>query len=715
MSSADFAPTFIGNVGETQGLAVMGRIAATKKWVKKQSETSRPKAGPVKGSHVRKGLKAARKASNLPSQAKVVNLSIVHGPRELETHPKGSDFAFPYQPLNPQKSEIRVITLHPGTQSSPIECSLHHIPNASKSRASYKALSYTWGAPEPTRILSLDGIQIEVRENLWQALYHVREEETTVRLWVDALCINQQDIPERNEQVSRMGTLYNQAKEVIVWLGPEKDGSDIAISFIKNSVVPPTRGLSSDLSSHLFSEEGCSILDLVKREYWRRVWIIQEVFRARKIIIHCGHEKLQWKDFAKFFRHVRTIPESLFQHFSKFYPRESITALCHNPATTLTDHRTTRYQDLETLLMSYDGTFCCDPRDKVYALLGLAGRRLTSRSQKLVGQNWLTIDYSRSARDLFQELTLMYLAHIGDVFMVRWMQMLQRILGLPPLWTSPQTPLKSTAMGQLTCKTFMPVRISTVSPEFTWHLDLVIDSKAQTETHYEKTELDELFQWYAQFSEVTMPSGTQLTRALYTLVEEDIARLKHSKNTGSITSYSQSADMTGAARAEASGTGTTGLRLFATQSGRLGLTSCDVGCSDELVRFFGCDVAFIVRQAPPGQMSSSIGSDKTIKGRAFILASDLCPKDPSFLTSYNARFRWAIPSSLDLASWYRDASESSLKTMDPGSRKMIDPDVLYPEKGFEMFPTREDDLDHVLQLHPFYWTMSTREWEFWTW
>ncbi|PMD15205.1 hypothetical protein NA56DRAFT_550813, partial [Hyaloscypha hepaticicola] len=126
------------------------------------------------------------------------------------------------------KSEIRIIILKPSTVSMPLECTLQHVSNANKSRASYKALSYTWGPPEPTKILLRNGIQIQVRENLWQALHHVRQESSSLRLWVDALCINQEDIPERNEQVSRMGTLYNQAEEVLVWLGPEKDGSDIA-------------------------------------------------------------------------------------------------------------------------------------------------------------------------------------------------------------------------------------------------------------------------------------------------------------------------------------------------------------------------------------------------------------------------------------------------------------------------------------------------------
>ncbi len=235
-------------------------------------------------------------------------MSIVHGPQVLEKFPENTAFAFPYLPLDSTKSEIRIIILKPSTVSMPLECTLQHASNSNKSRASYKALSYTWGLPEPTKILSLNGIQIQVRENLWQALHHIRQEISNLQLWVDALCINQEDIPEKNEQVSRMGTLYNQAEEVLVWLGPEKDGSDIAIYFVKTTIATPSRSLPLDLSSDLFPQVGVqSVLSLLDREYWKRVWIIRDVFRARKILICCGHKRLPWKDLSKFFRRVKNL------------------------------------------------------------------------------------------------------------------------------------------------------------------------------------------------------------------------------------------------------------------------------------------------------------------------------------------------------------------------------------------------------------------------
>ena len=189
----------------------MGRHESTRTWVKRQSEGTRTSAGNEDGKRRKISPKDPSDANATPlaSQGKMVNMSVVHGPRYLAMPTEDTAFTFPYQPLDSSKSEIGIIILEPGTASSPLKCNLQHVSNANKSRASYKALSYTWGPPEPTKLLSLDEIQIQVRENLWQALYHIRQEDASLRLWVDALCINQEDIPERNEQVSRMGILYN--------------------------------------------------------------------------------------------------------------------------------------------------------------------------------------------------------------------------------------------------------------------------------------------------------------------------------------------------------------------------------------------------------------------------------------------------------------------------------------------------------------------------
>ncbi|PMD36727.1 HET-domain-containing protein [Hyaloscypha variabilis F] len=693
------------------------RINTTRKWVDEQAKGSRPPASNHNGGGKRRKIEVKRQQDVLAHPAKVVNMSIVHGLRDLAIPLDGSAFAFPYKPLDSSKSEIRVINLKHGVAPSPVECTLQHIPMASKSRGFYRALSYTWGPSEPTKVLLLDHIQIEVRENLWQALYHLRQPDADLSLWVDALCINQEDIPERNEQVSRMGTLYNQAEEVIVWLGPRKDDSDTAVSAIKRSVVPSSRLVSVNVpsSSGSFSSiEIHSIHNLLHREYWTRVWIIQEVFKARKIMIHCGHENLPWKDLAKFLRQAKKMSDDYLDPFFEHIPRSEVTGIFHSPATPLTDHRTTRIRDLETLLMTYDGSFCCDPRDKVYALTGIAGRRLTDRSKKLVGQDWLTIDYSRTPHELFQVLTLMYAAEVGDGYLVRWMQMLQQILKLPAPWTTSPTPLPQGSAGEVACKTCLHARVSSIGPAITWYpyaKRLSIRNPSQYPSR--SPDYTALFEWYSQFLGPRMPSSGRVKKALLDLTEEDMARLESFKHADWLTKFVPSGQAVSSVDAASSRANSPKIRPFTLHTGRLGFTSCEITESDEIVRFHGSDVALVV---PRVQRMTLESPDIQAKGRALILKSDNTENPPGFLSSFNSKFEWAVPSWLDDLSYHYNIEDDSFDPQYPeiglwGLDK-APPDDSY-QKEVERFDGLRSGLNGTGSWR--YWRKTLKEWEFWTW
>lgn len=100
----------------------------------------------------------------------------------------------------------------------------------------YEALSYTWGSMEKAvsaRVIdeTTDRTQtIALGANLADALEHLRLETESRTLWVDAICINQADIEERNAQVKRMGSIYTLAERVVIWLGPETSDSNLALS-----------------------------------------------------------------------------------------------------------------------------------------------------------------------------------------------------------------------------------------------------------------------------------------------------------------------------------------------------------------------------------------------------------------------------------------------------------------------------------------------------
>ncbi|KAF8860198.1 HET-domain-containing protein, partial [Acephala macrosclerotiorum] len=125
-----------------------------------------------------------------------------------------------YEPLR-EKDSIRLLILYPGLPDDEISCSLLHVRFCESPR--YEALSYMWGSEKDQMEILLDGNKHPIRNNLWQALKHLRSERYKRFLWADALCIDQASEEERNHQVAQMSDIYEQAMGVRVWLGLEDE------------------------------------------------------------------------------------------------------------------------------------------------------------------------------------------------------------------------------------------------------------------------------------------------------------------------------------------------------------------------------------------------------------------------------------------------------------------------------------------------------------
>jgi hypothetical protein len=95
----------------------------------------------------------------------------------------------------------------------------------------YEALSYTWGSGSETEIVRLDNLEAFVRPNLNSVLRRIRKDTEVRFLWVDALCIDQRNVIERNAQVARMRDIFAKAEQVFAWLGDEADDSDLAMGY----------------------------------------------------------------------------------------------------------------------------------------------------------------------------------------------------------------------------------------------------------------------------------------------------------------------------------------------------------------------------------------------------------------------------------------------------------------------------------------------------
>lgn len=112
------------------------------------------------------------------------------------------------------------------------------------------------------------------------------------RLWIDALCINQNDYKEKSSQVGRMGTIFSSTKLVLSWIGLARDGSNDALRMLRILSMSYSELPEFVATSGLTDSLIISTVSLCERTYWHRVWILQELFLAQKFVVMCGPESI---------------------------------------------------------------------------------------------------------------------------------------------------------------------------------------------------------------------------------------------------------------------------------------------------------------------------------------------------------------------------------------------------------------------------------------
>ena len=129
-----------------------------------------------------------------------------------------------YSPI--AKDRFRLLVLRPSSFEEEIQRSLI-IPQADLAELEYEVLSYVWGLSSKTVPINLDGFKVPITQNLEYALRYLRRQTQPRRIWVDAVYINQADLDEQSKQVSRTKNIYQQAFNVVMWLGEENEPSEI--------------------------------------------------------------------------------------------------------------------------------------------------------------------------------------------------------------------------------------------------------------------------------------------------------------------------------------------------------------------------------------------------------------------------------------------------------------------------------------------------------
>lgn len=209
-----------------------------------------------------------------------------------------------YRPLDHRRSEIRLLTLLPSSRpTDSIRCSLSH--TSLDDSPQFETLSNVWGPPVPTLDIVVDSARFAVTTNLHQALGALRRSKKPRVLWVDAICINQDDDDEKAYQVPLMGRLYTEAPRTVIWFGASNANVEALIAWLQihgpNRKIEP--GLKLDAQTLLSEKARCwkdlmmleaanGFFDILTTRYWYRMWTFQEFLLPKNDpLCYCGpHE-----------------------------------------------------------------------------------------------------------------------------------------------------------------------------------------------------------------------------------------------------------------------------------------------------------------------------------------------------------------------------------------------------------------------------------------
>ncbi|KAH8879923.1 HET-domain-containing protein, partial [Thozetella sp. PMI_491] len=197
----------------------------------------------------------------------------------------------PLPELDLSRDSLRLVHLLPGSGSWPIEVELSSHNFLAVPR--YEALSYTWGPPERTRYIWVNHHPTSVTANLFAALRHLRHPRNERLLWIDALCINQTSSAEKSHQIPLMAFIYSRAQQGIAWLLPRETVSELDVYMFKRWLKSDGRSLDDAawLQNHRW------VYQLLHQDYWKRMWVIQEMLKAPNLVIQFGVHTFQWSEF----------------------------------------------------------------------------------------------------------------------------------------------------------------------------------------------------------------------------------------------------------------------------------------------------------------------------------------------------------------------------------------------------------------------------------
>jgi hypothetical protein len=267
--------------------------------------------------------------------------------------------------LDSPSREIRILTLHAGISNEPIQGTLRN--KSLLHLGQFKALSYQWGSPSEKKEILLGSHRgkgtteygsLHIYKNAWEVLLHIRESKGDIDIWIDGICINQENQYEKEHQLKLMPEIYSRATSVYAWLGPSTLNSITAFQMIREI------RLSHKSRFHLSQDKNFKrcVRDLIDRDYWSRTWIVQEVLLAQELRLVVGSDMIDWTEVRQFLNFVIPL-------INRSASRQNLRAIV--------DHEEINQNtDMAQLLARFRLSRCRYPRDRIFGMMGLVEKSI---------------------------------------------------------------------------------------------------------------------------------------------------------------------------------------------------------------------------------------------------------------------------------------------------------------------------------------------------
>lgn len=307
---------------------------------------------------------------------------------------RGLTEQYPYQPLDPSRMGIRLVRLLPRNPQSSwgtiIDCEIVHVSLEDKPQ--YEALSYAWESERKPVSIRVDGKPLAITLSLFSALTYLRgkdfwEQEPRV-LWIDAICIDQSSIPERDQQVSIMREIYANALYTHVWLGDfslkevpswNREWRHDFLTDVDTRQGDPSEAMMSVKDKRVIRD---NLKSISERSWFSRVWVVQELACSTWIKVHVGGASCRWDALVGLVERFHDVDFSadleteIHSNISETELQPMSMAHISHRILTL-DRQRQNYQSGEAsslfhLVVGLRHLHCTDPVDRVYALVGIA-------------------------------------------------------------------------------------------------------------------------------------------------------------------------------------------------------------------------------------------------------------------------------------------------------------------------------------------------------